>query len=62
MSLLFPRVARNLAKAGYYPTDIDTVNACKRLVTPAEDVKPVVHYESTTLILFILLPFLTLCH
>ena len=38
MSLLFPRVARNLAKAGYYPTDIDTVNACKRLVTPAEDV------------------------
>ena len=30
---------------------------CKKLEN-----KPVVHYESTTLILFILLPFLTLCH
>ena len=37
MSLLFPRLARNLAKAGFYPTDQATVEACKRFMIPSED-------------------------
>lgn len=37
MSLVHPRVAHNYAKAGFYPTDQDTVDACLRFLQPPEN-------------------------
>lgn len=37
MALMFPRLARNFAKAGYYPTDVETLERTLRALKPADE-------------------------